>query len=118
MHLVRELSRILRVWRKQDRIRVAPSLGSMLVFQREQQLLIRGAVYRIVQRAMTTNHETLAVTYTIAELNSSVTAQLSVSIALARPTRGSITFVRGSSTMELFLEDVSVLSTEIPAGRN
>lgn len=110
MQLFHELRQLLHAWRKQDRIRAAPNIGSLLNLEAGRQLLIRRAIYRIVQRLATTDATTLEVTYTLCELDGNAAAQLRVSLELARPTRGSLTFVEDSSTMELFYEDVTLLT--------
>lgn len=110
MRLINELQQLWRAWQKQDRIRAAPGVGSLLSLQPGRQVLVRQAIYLISQRAVTTSATTLEVTYTLVELDREPAAQLGVSLELVRPTHGMLTFTRDSSTMELFYEDVSVLA--------
>jgi len=112
MQLIYELQQLLRAWRKQDRIRAVPGLGSLLNLEPGRRLLVRQAIYLISQRAMTTGVTNLEVTYTLAELDRKPAAQLHVSLELARPTHGTLTFTRDSSTIELFYEVVSVLAED------
>ncbi|MCA9159667.1 MAG: hypothetical protein KDA72_15135 [Planctomycetales bacterium] len=110
MKLMHELRQLLRAWRKQDRIRAASGIGSLLNLEPGRRLLVRQAIYLISRRSMTTSGTTLEVTYALDELDREPAAQFRVSLELARPTRGRLTFTRDSSTMELFYEDVSVLA--------
>ena len=105
-----ELKQLLQTWRKQDRIRTAPGVGSLLNIEPGRQLLVRQAVYQVCQRATTEGATTLVVTYTLVETDRHTTAQLSVSLELVRPTHGTLTLIRDSSTMELFYEDVVLLA--------
>ncbi|MCA9183287.1 MAG: hypothetical protein KDA51_17620, partial [Planctomycetales bacterium] len=110
MRLICELRQLLRAWQKQDRIRAASGIGSLLNLEPGRRLLVRQAIYLISGRSMTTSGTALEVTYALDELDREPAAQFRVSLELARPTHGRLTFTRDSSTMELFYEDVSVLA--------
>ena len=109
MQLLQELYRILHAGLTQDRIRAAPGIGKLLCLEAGSRLLIRQAMYQIIERTETTDSATLLVTYHLAEIEQEVPAQLSVAIDLTRPTSGLLKLAQHSSTMEIFYRDVTVL---------
>lgn len=110
MQLLRELNRLLHAWQKQDRILTAPGVGKLLRLEPGRQLLIRQAIYQIMERAATTDTATLVVAYRLNEVDRDRHAQLSVTVDLARPTSGVLTLAQHSSTIEIFYQDVTVLA--------
>lgn len=114
MQTLRELYRLLQAWRKQDRIRTAPGIGKLLNLEAGRQLLVRQTLYQITERAQTTGPATLEVTYQLLDIDQDTPAQLSIAIELARPTSGVLTLAQPSSTIEIFQQDVTVLSLVSP----
>lgn len=111
MQLLREIYRLLQTWPKQDCIRIAPGIGKLMNLQPGRQLLIRQALFQIMQRTQTTGTETVAVIYQLLDVDQESCAQLSVAINLAPPISGMLTLTQHSSTIEIFYQDVTVLST-------
>lgn len=109
MLLLQELSRLLHAWLKQDRIRSVPGMGSLLSLEASNHLLIRQALYQITERSETTDLATLSVTYQLTEVEQGTSAQLRLTIDLARPTSGLLTLAQRSSAIEIFYRDVTVL---------
>lgn len=114
MQTLRELYRLLQAWRKQDRIRTAPGIGKLLNLEAGRQLLVRRTLYQITERAQTTGPATLEVTYQLLDIDQDTPAQLSIAIELARPTSSVLTLAQPSSTIEIFHQDVTVLSLVSP----
>lgn len=110
MQILRELYRLLNAWRKQDRIRTAPGVGKLLRLEPGRQLLIRHAIYQIIERAAATDTAKLVVVYRLIEVDRDTHSQLSVAVDLARPTSGVLTLAQHSSTIEIFYQDVTVLA--------
>src|SRR5690606_27794247 len=102
---------ILQTWRKQDCIRVAPGIGKLMNLESGRQLLIRRALFQILERLQTTGTDTVTVTYQLLDVDQETRAQLSVAIKLVPPTSGMLTLTEHSSTIEIFYQDVTVLST-------
>ncbi len=114
--MVKEFYLLLNAWRKQDRIRSSPGLGTLLRLQPCTQLFICQTLYQVVQRDQTSDSSTLAVTYQLIDADQLTPAQLCVAIDRQQPTRGQITLDLQTSIMEVCYQDVTVLGLAGPHG--
>lgn len=111
MELLRDAWRLLQVWRRQDRIRGAPSVGRLLNLPLGVRLMIRDEILQVEKHDVRLGESVAAANYTLKDISESYTAsvKLLVYVLTEQPAEGTIVYQRDSTTMELSSDEVTVL---------